>query len=366
MSAESIAEVTGAFREWILGSRSLAPRTAEAYGRDVELYLKWFMDFSGAKTGGKLPPGFFETAPLRKYLAERLKERGISRRSYGRKVAAFKLLGEFLSETGAAKSNAAGAMKTPKQEKKLPLYVPKETVEFLLGIYEGAKTGGEKATETPAANAMASFPEAENGAYESGAKKLPPSLDAGTAIGTRNHVLFELLYSSGLRVSEAVALDLSDVHLNVRQAGVTGKGGKPRLIVFGDRAAELIRMYLAPGGAREELLKGAAKIGGENQKPAGGENALFLSKSGERLSVRQVQQALKTLREFAGIELALTPHKLRHAFATHLLEGGAGLRVIQQLLGHSDISTSEIYTRVSPAHLRKTYHAAHPHGDDGE
>ncbi len=361
MSAHSIAEVTGAFREWIIGSRSLAPRTAEAYGRDVELYLKWFASFTGAKSGGELPSGYFETAPLRKYLAERLKERGISRRSYGRKVAAFKMLGEFLSETGDSKSNAAGAMKTPKQEKKLPLYVPKETVEFLLGIFEGAKAIGESAGETPPAKAIAAFPDADSAAYETGARKLPPSLDTSTAIGTRNHVLFELLYSSGLRVSEAVSLDLSDVHLNVRQASVTGKGGKPRLIVFGDRAAELIRMYLAPGGAREELLKASARELSAREK-----NALFLSKTGERLSVRQVQQALKTLREFAGIELPLTPHKLRHAFATHLLEGGAGLRVIQQLLGHSDISTSEIYTRVSPAHLRKTYHAAHPHGGEEE
>ena len=352
-----INAIVDEFREWIRNSRSLSVRTADAYGRDAGLYLKWYAHSKGARDGA-LPSGYFETAPLRKYLAEKLKDRDISRRSYGRKVAAFKMLGEFLAETGATSSNAAAALKTPRQDKNLPPYVPRETVESLLDVYGGAAAKSER----PGAAGRAAFEYAGDEAdYEEARKKLPPSLDSATAVGTRNHVLFELIYSSGLRVGEVVSLDVKDVHLNVRQASVIGKGGKPRLAVFGERAAGLLETYLAPGGARAELKKGASK------KPAAdGERALFVSKSGERLGVRQVQQALKILREYVGIELPLTPHKLRHAFATHLLEGGASLRVIQQLLGHADISTSEIYTRVSPAHLRKTYHAAHPHGGDGE
>jgi site-specific recombinase XerD len=153
---------------------------------------------------------------------------------------------------------------------------------------------------------------------------------------------------------------VNDVDLRLRQIRVVGKGGKPRIVVFGPRACDLLTAFLARGGARETLLTS----GSANEKVTPDDKAaLFVSNEGTRLSVRQVQHALKQLREFVGVELPLTPHKLRHAFATHLLEGGADLRVIQQLLGHSDIATSEIYTRVAPKHLSKSYHSAHPLGD---
>jgi len=349
-----------AFASWLRASRSLSSNTVEAYVRDVRLLLDWL-----AKSGRiAANPAELSSNHVRIYLAEMLKNAKFGRRTQQRKLASFRIFGEFLVEGGRADTSFALGIKSPKVKKDLPPYVPKEAVENLLSVYEPERVvaddeAGDKAIEQ-IADATG------RGTEHTAMQKLPPSLDSGSAVGMRNHAIFELLYSTGLRASEIVSIDLDDIDLRQRQIRVVGKGGKRRIVVFGGRAVELLTAYIAPGGARAQLAD-RARAGATRARGAGrGDDlarALFISERGSRISVRQIQTALKLLREFVGIELPLTPHKLRHAFATHLLEGGADLRVIQQLLGHASIATTEVYTRVAPAHLLKSYHAAHPHGN---
>ena len=172
------------------------------------------------------------------------------------------------------------------------------------------------------------------------------SCDVSEILQLRDRAMIEILYSAGLRVTELVNIDLSDIDLLVKEVVVTGKGAKQRISFFGEAAVRAIESYLSL--ARPHLTFDS------DQK------ALFLSKLGERLSVRSIQSRLKKYSAAAGLPGKIHPHKLRHSFATHMLEGGADLRVVQELLGHSDISTTQIYTHVSNRELNKTYRRAHP------
>jgi site-specific recombinase XerD len=375
----SIESLVTNFASWLASSRSLSANTVAAYVRDVRLMLDWLCANDRIETDPR------ELSPnhIRIYLAEMLKTAKFGRRTQQRKLAAFRIFGEYLTESGRTETSIALGIKSPKVRKDLPPYIPKEAVENLLSIYEperadkrleGTPFNAGSAAKAPGKTALG-IGAAAASIGDSAGSKLPRSLDSGAAIGMRNHAIFELLYSSGLRASEIVSLDITDVDLRQRQIRVLGKGGKWRIVVFGGRAAELIGAYIAPGGARDQLASVAraprdrdGSLRDRHTAPRDRDTAraLFLSERGRRISVRQIQTTLKLLREFVGIELQLTPHKLRHAFATHLLEGGADLRVIQQLLGHASIATTEVYTRVAPAHLLKTYHSAHPHGNAGD
>ncbi len=341
-----------------MNARSLSPNTVEAYTRDVKLLYEWVCKIEDRDVSLT----DLSAAQMRRYLAEKIKNDEITRISYGRKIASFRMFGEYLVETGLRSDNPALSLKTPRGKKELPPYIPRETVESLMNVYEAGEGENTSTDMLSTDESLSELGEMRNAAktQTDNIRKLPAALDSTTAIGMRNHTLFELIYSSGVRVSEAVGINVNDVDLRLRQIRVIGKGGKPRIVVFGTRACDLLTTLTARGGARETLLSSGSA--NENATPED-KAALFLSNKGARLSVRQVQHALKQLREFVGVELPLTPHKLRHAFATHLLEGGADLRVIQQLLGHSDIATSEIYTRVAPKHLSKSYHSTHPLGD---
>ena len=158
--------------------------------------------------------------------------------------------------------------------------------------------------------------------------------------------MLELLYASGLRVSELVSLELGQINLDTNEIRVWGKGSKERVVLMGEPAAEALRNYLAQG--RLKLL-------GEKRS-----NALFLNRYGQRIPERRVQKMLEEYAKKAGIEKRVHPHILRHTFATHLLDGGADLRVVQELLGHARLSSTQIYTHVTKGQAKKVYLSAHP------
>ena len=175
---------------------------------------------------------------------------------------------------------------------------------------------------------------------------LEPVVD--DAVERRDLALLELLYAAGLRVGEACGLDLDDLDLRTRTVRVLGKGRKERLVPIGVPCAEALSRYLE--GGRERFVTA--------ETPAG---ALFLNARGKRLTSRDAHRIVQKLGTRAGTGLAVHPHQLRHTFATHLLEGDADLRSVQELLGHSDLRTTQVYTHVSAERLRRTYDRAHPH-----
>jgi integrase/recombinase XerD len=175
--------------------------------------------------------------------------------------------------------------------------------------------------------------------------------DLSTPQGQRDRAMLELLYAGGLRVSELLALDVGSVDLSQAEVRVLGKGAKERIALIGKPAVAALRMYLGDG--REQLL--AASVSGSRRV-----DALFLNRFGTRLSVSMFTRTLGDYAAEAGIEHAVTPHMLRHSFATHMLDGGADLRSVQELLGHESLGTTQIYTQVSQSHLRDTVLSAHP------
>jgi integrase/recombinase XerC len=177
-------------------------------------------------------------------------------------------------------------------------------------------------------------------------KQLLEAPDLSTPQGQRDRALMELLYASGLRVSELVNLNLEQVNLDSREIRVWGKGSKERMVLMGKPAAQALQTYLSQG--RPELIG--------NKRTS----ALFLNRYGERVTQRRVQRILEKYASLAGIDKRIHPHMLRHTFATHLLDGGADLRVVQELLGHANLSSTQIYTHVTRSQAKKVYLSAHP------
>ncbi len=235
-----------------------------------------------------------------------LREREYSTATVARKVAAIKSLFHFLSSEGIIHEDPTALLDSPRVKKRLPRTLSPEEVERLLAApYE-----------------------------ESGAK------------GLRDVCLLELMYATGMRVSEIVALNLDDVNLASASVRCFGKGAKERIVPIHERAVEALRAYLEQG--RIAFLRDAT------------ERALFLNRRGSRLTRQGLWLILKGYVSDLGIRGPVTPHTLRHSFATHLLAGGAGLREVQMLLGHANVATTQIYTHITDERLRETYDAAHP------
>jgi site-specific recombinase XerD len=274
-----------------------AAATLRAYRRDLRELAAW------ATARGR-EPARLAYRDLRGYAAS-LSERRLARASVARKLAAARGLGAHLVATGAARSSPADLLPTPKGESRLPRVLGREEIAALL-------------ERIPARG--------------------PPEV--------RDRALFELAYSSGLRVDEIVSLDLGDPDFDNEAVRVTGKGGKTRVVPIGEPAQRALRRYLEV--ARHALGPGES------------ERALFVSRSGRRLSGSDVRRRLEKWVREAAVAGRISPHTLRHSFATHLLEGGADLRSIQELLGHSNLSTTQVYTRVEPSRLRAEYAKSHP------
>jgi len=280
-----------------LRARAAAERTRRAYAVDLNGFVDW-VEPQG------LGPGDVRHRDVRRYGAG-LSEAGAAPATVARKLAAIRGLYGFLVRTERVGQNPAELVSSPKREEKLPKVLTAEQMRSLL-------------------------------------ERIP----AHTPLELRDRAMLELAYSCGLRCEEIVNLDEGALDFETEQLRVLGKGSKERILPVGEPAQWALRRYNERG--RRALAADPR------------ERALFLSKSGKRLSSSDVTRRLGLWTREAALSAGVSPHSLRHSFATHLLEGGADLRTIQELLGHASISTTQIYTRVDAARLRDTYAASHP------
>ncbi len=297
-------EISAAWQSALIGyrrelsARRRSPNTLRAYSSDLEELAEW------AAENGIADPRDLSYKRLRGYAAA-LAGRGLERSSVGRKLAAARGLFDFLTRTGAAEQNPAELLPNPKSASRLPRVLDRDQARVLL-------------------------------------ERIP----AATPLDARDKAMLEQAYSCGLRCSELVALDVDSIDFENETVRVRGKGDKERIVPLGEPAQRAASRYI------ERFRPVLA------DDPA--ERALLISKSGRRLSPSDVTRRLGRWVDEAAIAGRVSPHALRHSFATHMLEGGADLRSIQELLGHASISTTQIYTRVEPGRLRDAYVGAHP------
>ena len=280
-------------------TRGLGEQTRRAYGADLGQLAEW-------ATAQEIEPQAVDARVLRRF-AGVLSERGNSRSTVARKLAAFRAFYRVLVERGDLEASPADLVASPKRESNLPTVLSRGEIDQLLD-----------------------------------------SLPASTPLQLRDRALFELAYAAGLRAAELVDLDVESLDREGEQLRVEGKGGKTRIVPVGEHAWRAIDAYVERG--RPELVADSVVR----------DPALFLSRTGRRLATTDVRRRLRTALRRTGVQAAASPHALRHSFATHLLDGGADLRTIQELLGHSSLSTTQTYTRVESKRLRKAYAQAHP------
>src|SRR5215210_7813635 len=280
-----------------LRRRNAAGGTRRLYATDVEELGRWAARYA-------LAPDEIDYPWLRRYAAQ-LAERGLAPRTLARKLAGLRACFRVLVEHGLMEANPAELLASPKLPQRLPRALKPADVSALLD-----------------------------------------RIGASTPLEQRDRALFELAYACGLRAEEIVDLDVGSIEFDAEQLRVEGKGGKTRFVPVGEHALRAVARYL-------ERSRGTLDAGS-------GEQALFLSKTGRRLSTSDVRRRLRTWARHAAAQGAVHPHALRHSFATHLLEGGADLRAIQELLGHSSLSTTQVYTRVESARLRAAYVRSQP------
>ena len=286
--------------------RNDSPHTVKAYGRDVGRFAM-FLD---GYYGGTWTWAGVDRLAVRGFLAACQRE-GLSKRSMARALSAVRSFYRFLNLHHGIEINPARAAATPKLEKHLPGYLDRGAMDRLFALAE-SRAGDN------------------------------------TLQGRRNRAILELFYSTGMRLSELVGLDLDDLDLVADQVRVKGKGKRERLLPVGRPAVQAVRQYLP---RRDEVLRGAAKPD---------RLALFLGPRGRRLSTRAVQLIVQRFLDAVSEGQAVSTHSLRHSFATHMLDAGADLRAVQELLGHASLSTTQIYTHTSVERLKKVYHQAHP------
>lgn len=278
--------------------RRLSPYTVRNYQGDIHGLVQ-FLD-------GKAHPSLIsvDRQLMRLYLAW-LMDRKYARRSIARKLSALRAFYRFLVREKIVVTNPLAFLSSPRLGRRLPSFLTPSQVSDLL-----------------------------------------QAVDVSSLQGLRDRAIVELLYASGIRVSELASLDMDSVNLGSREIRVWGKGSRERLVLMGKPAAMALELYLREG--RPKLL-------GKRKN-----DALFLNRFGGRVSERTVQTTLSRLAQKAGLEKAVHPHLLRHTFATHLLDGGADLRTVQELLGHVSLSSTQIYTHVTQTQARRVYLAAHP------
>jgi integrase/recombinase XerC/integrase/recombinase XerD len=299
-----------------LKRRAVSANTAHAYGLDAGQLARW-------ATARETDPATIDVRTLRRYMAS-LSEQGKAPTTIARKLAAARALFRVLVSLGMREDNPAELLGAPKRPQRLPHVLRADEVAALLD-------------------------------------RIP----ATTPLEVRDRAVFELAYASGLRAEELVSLNVDAVEFDAEAVRIEGKGGKTRIVPVGEQALAAIARYLER--ARPALsgeLRGRPGMTAGAGVPTIGPQPLFLSKSGRRLSTSDIRRRLRTwARAVEGAVPALAdahPHALRHSFATHLLDGGADLRSIQELLGHATISTTQVYTRVESARLRSAYARAHP------
>jgi integrase/recombinase XerC len=305
------------FLDYLDGQRNFSPHTIRCYKADLEQFCEFLA--SGAASHAAAEPQPSERADgkehfeslgrrilaatpmeIRAYLAA-MRDRGYSKATTARKLASLRSFYKFLVRRGQLDASPGSVLRTPKQDKRLPKFLDLQQVTALL--------------EAP---------------------------QADTLLGARDKAVLETIYSSGLRIGELVALNVEDLDEFSEALRIRGKGKKERLVPLGSKAVEAIRAYL-------EMRGGGNRRG-----------ALFVNKSGKRLSDRSIRRKLGKYLQKAGIAQRASPHVLRHSFATHMLNAGADLRSIQEMLGHKSLSTTQIYTHLTTQRLKEVYDRTHP------
>ena len=297
MSPEAGGAVVDAYLDHLRVERRLAAHTLESYARDLRA-------LSAYAAAAELTVAALDRQALEAFVREQ-RTRGLSPRSVARTVAAVRGFFRFLVLDRRIASSPADDLRPPRAWPALPTFLSIEEVDLLIA-----------------------------------------QPNVATSLGLRDRAMIELLYATGLRVSELVGVRLADLHLDEHYLTCVGKGSKERLVPIGEQATDWIRRYQST--ARRELLKGRASP------------RLFLNARGGSLSRVGFWKLLKRHARTAGLPASISPHVLRHSFATHLLERGADLRAIQLMLGHADLSTTQIYTHVLEARLRTVYDRFHP------
>jgi integrase/recombinase XerC len=288
--------------------RDVSPNTVKAYGRDLAELCEFLAGYYGTESWSWQG---VDRLAMRGFLA-RLARRGLSKRSMTRTLSAVRSFYRYMHRNELVDANPARAVGAPRLERYLPGYLDRAQIDLLFQI-------------------------AEVRAWE------------GTFVDVRNLAILELFYSTGMRLSELQGLSRTDLDLVSQQVKVRGKGRKERIVPIGDTATLALRNYEAK---RDEMVRA---IG-----PRADRMAVFLGRTGRRIGVRAVQKTVTAFLREVDEEAGLTVHSLRHTFATHLLDAGADLRAVQELLGHASISTTQIYTHTSVERLKQVYQKAHP------
>ena len=291
-------EVFNRYINYLEVERNASPYTVRNYTTDLLDFFQFIKD-KGIDSLREV-----DRNVLRNYLLH-LMEQGVVKASIARKLSAIRSFYRYLLREEVIPSNPVATTASPKLDRRLPSFLTTDEITRLL--------------EAP---------------------------DSNKPQGQRDRALMELLYASGLRVSELAKLNLEQINLDTREIRVWGKGSKERMVLMGEPAAKALTTYLDQG--RSEL---------SGKKTT---RAVFLNRYGERLTERSVQKILEEYAGIAGIGKRVHPHMLRHTFATHLLDGGADLRVVQELLGHASLSSTQVYTHVSKSQAKKVYLSAHP------
>jgi len=308
-----------AFLDYLSLNRNASAHTVEAYASD----LSQFLQFTAAGRGcapEALQPAQLDLAAIRAFMAE-LHRQGHARTSVSRKLSALRAFGRYLRREGITETNPASLAASPKREHKVPAHLSVDEMTRLL--------------EMP---------------------------DADEPLGRRDRAILELFYASGLRLSELVQLDLGDVNLSARIVRVMGKGRKERLVPFNTSTRAALAAWLKDRAALREsaLAADPRPATGPRRGAEARREPIFVNFRGTRLSGRSVQRLVARYVAGCSTRFGISPHALRHSFATHLLEHGADLRAIQELLGHVQLSTTQRYTHVNVAQLQLAYRKAHP------
>jgi len=301
--------------DYIIRNRGLSVNTAAAYRNDLTGFVRFLEGYSPGAT--VLSTDYLTLRHFLGYLAER----GISRRSLARKSSALKQFFKYLAAEGIIDGAPTAALATPRFEKKLPRFLTEDEAAEIL-----------REAVSRAANPDLSR-------YKNERAK-----ERAAALALRDLAILEILYGCGLRAAELAGLEMGRVHIEHGFLDVVGKGGRERLAPVGETAAAALSVYMA---AREKL------------RPKAGESRVFLNHRGGPLTTRSVQRVIAKL--CGGAAPDITPHVWRHTFATHMLDGGADVRAIQELLGHANVATTAIYTHVTAKRLRDVYDKYHPH-----
>ena len=306
-----------AFIEYLRLNRNASAHTVDAYAGDVAQFLDSIADERDRRVAD-LRPRDFDRAAVRTFMAE-LYRQGHARASVARKLSALRAFGRFLRREGWIDSDPAALAVSPRREQKVPAHLSVDEMVRLL--------------ETP---------------------------DTTMPLGRRDRALLEMLYASGLRLSELVGLDLEDVNMSGRIVRVMGKGGKERLVPFGGTAKQALSVWLKDRATIRAMARSRAPRPSIPDPRSLIPHPVFVNSRGTRLTGRSVQRLVARYVAGCSTRFGISPHALRHSFATHLLERGADLRAIQELLGHVQLSTTQRYTHVNAAQLLEVYRNAHP------